>query len=1098
MAQQEGSAITEQQKKRPLKRHHKIGLATVLIVVAAIAAVLGAGFVALKRGVNAPTWMIEQVETRLNQSLDSGVLALGGLRVELLEGWSPELVLTDVVYLGEDGRPLAQVDRVHSVFAAIPLFSPEVLPRRVSLSGADISLRRDRSGAFNISLGDGNYFASMTSVKEVILGTKALFEVPFLEKVEDISLNAFDFELYDELSDKIWKVNDAALVMNLAGGQIDIISSFALTREQSEPAQIAISLSAPKTGLAGQVTMNVENVSSRDIAVQSAALSWLGVLEAPISGALRTELLDDGTLGDLNGTLEIGAGALQPTPDARPVPFSEARTYFSYDAARAKINFDLIEAKSEAGEVKAEGFAYLQDWDGARPSTMITQLQFQKVIANPGNLLLEPAVFDGGALDFRLRLDPFTATIGQLSLTTEARKFYFDGEASVDPKGWDLAVNARLNTIDHDSLLALWPVQVAPRTRKWLNENVSGGAISNVVAAIRKPPEEPPRASLGYDFTDAQVRYLKTLPPVSQGQGYVSLNGTTMTISVANGHVNVPNGKVLDVAGTVITMPDVTLRPSPMDVTMKVRGTIPTALSLLDMEPFEFVSKAGQTVEIAQGTADLTARFQFDIVKKVDPKDVTFDVQGRLLDVTSDLIVPSKQLSSEQLDLTVTRAGLRIAGAGRVGSEEAQVPFNVVWEQPFGIENKGKSRVTGDIELSQEFADAFGIGLPNNMLSGAGTAQIEINMERDQPPAFSLTSDLNNLGLRLGEIGWSSPRNATGVLKIAGTLGRPVRIDEIALSASGLNANGSIEMRETGGLKVAQFDRVTVGRGINIGLQVVGNGRNTAPTITVQRGELDLRSIDLPTGSGGGSGGGFGLNLDRLVLSDGMALHGFTGKFSRNSGLNGTFSGRVNGAADVTGTVAPSENGTAIRMRSKDAGAVLRAAGLYANAHGGEMDLVLAPRGPSGEYDGRFVANTVRIKNAPGMAALLGAISVVGLLEQLQESGILFNELQADFHMTPQRLTLKKSSAVGASVGLSLDGLYDFASGRVAMNGVISPIYLLNGIGSVFTRKGEGLFGFSFAMTGTAKSPKISVNPFSILTPGMFREIFRAPPPKTQ
>jgi hypothetical protein len=33
-------------------------------------------------------------------------------------------------------------------------------------------------------------------------------------------------------------------------------------------------------------------------------------------------------------------------------------------------------------------------------------------------------------------------------------------------------------------------------------------------------------------------------------------------------------------------------------------------------------------------------------------------------------------------------------------------------------------------------------------------------------------------------------------------------------------------------------------------------------------------------------------------------------------------------------------------------------------------------------------------------------------------------------------------------------------------------------------------------MTGAAEDPRVSVNPLSILTPGMFRDIFRSEPPK--
>jgi hypothetical protein len=63
------------------------------------------------------------------------------------------------------------------------------------------------------------------------------------------------------------------------------------------------------------------------------------------------------------------------------------------------------------------------------------------------------------------------------------------------------------------------------------------------------------------------------------------------------------------------------------------------------------------------------------------------------------------------------------------------------------------------------------------------------------------------------------------------------------------------------------------------------------------------------------------------------------------------------------------------------------------------------------------------------------------------------------------------------------------------MRGVLSPVYILNAIGSVLTRKGEGLIGFSFTLKGTADDPKVQVNPLSGLAPGMFRELFRGPAP---
>ena len=74
-----------------------------------------------------------------------------------------------------------------------------------------------------------------------------------------------------------------------------------------------------------------------------------------------------------------------------------------------------------------------------------------------------------------------------------------------------------------------------------------------------------------------------------------------------------------------------------------------------------------------------------------------------------------------------------------------------------------------------------------------------------------------------------------------------------------------------------------------------------------------------------------------------------------------------------------------------------------------------------------------------------------------------------------------------------MDGVYGLDTGAINMQGVITPVYLLNGIGSVLTRKGEGLFGFNYKLRGLAADPKVSVNPLSGLAPGMLRNVLRKP-----
>jgi hypothetical protein len=356
---------------------------------------------------------------------------------------------------------------------------------------------------------------------------------------------------------------------------------------------------------------------------------------------------------------------------------------------------------------------------------------------------------------------------------------------------------------------------------------------------------------------------------------------------------------------------------------------------------------------------------------------------------------------------------------------------------------------------------------------------------------------LQGIGLSLPELGWSKAPGARGRLEAEVRLGKPPNVDRIALDAPGLQATGSVAMKPGGGLDLAQFDRVQMGDWLDGRVDIRGQGPGRPVALAVVGGKVDMRRMPQASArKGQGKGGSpLDLRLDSLRVSDTIQLTAFQGDFSLAGGFNGSFTAGINGRAAVSGAVVPNPNGTAVRLRSADAGAVLAASGIFASARGGTLDVTLTPRAQPGTYDGHVDMTNLRVRNTNVLADLLNAISVVGILEQLNGEGLVFNQADGDFLLTPNAVEVTRGSAMGASLGVSMAGVYKSKTGELFMQGVISPIYLLNGIGAVLSRRGEGLFGFNYALRGTSANPDVSVNPLSILTPGMFREIFRNPAP---
>ncbi|MGB3147309.1 MAG: AsmA-like C-terminal region-containing protein, partial [Paracoccaceae bacterium] len=320
----------------------------------------------------------------------------------------------------------------------------------------------------------------------------------------------------------------------------------------------------------------------------------------------------------------------------------------------------------------------------------------------------------------------------------------------------------------------------------------------------------------------------------------------------------------------------------------------------------------------------------------------------------------------------------------------------------------------------------------------------------------------------------------------------------LSLAAPGLEAKGTLSLSDEGGLKEARFSGLKLRDWFIGDVTLTGQGPGRPIALAVTAGEADMRQIDFAAGrSGTGAAPVIDVALDRLRVSADIALDQFRGRFSFSGGMSGDFTGLINGQAPMRGTMVPAKNGrSSFRLESDDAGRALAAAGLYASGRGGTVKVVMQPRDEAATYSGTLNIRNIRVVDAPGLASLLNAVSVVGLLNELQGDGIVFSDVEARFLLTPEAVQIRKGSAVGASLGVSAEGLYRISSKSTSLQGVISPVYILNGIGQIFSRGRDGLFGFAYRYESSPAGSKATVNPLSILTPGVFRDIFRKDPPK--
>ncbi len=1082
--------------KRPRKKRVKrgMGVLSFLTTIFVLALFIAGLFLASGRSIEAPGWLRTYIAEQAGEQIDKAELHFGGLQLVVVEGWQPRLRLNDVRLDSLEKETIVAFSQMDVAISLPALFEGALRPSEVALAGVFASMRRDADGQLSISGGfdlegpveQAPSFAALAKRLDAIL------LLPEMSQLHTVDLQALTLRFEDARTARAWTIDGGRMRLTREGDDVALSADLAVLSGAAGIATVTASYSSVLGAPAADFGVRVENVDAVDIAAQGPAFAWLEALRAPISGALRSGLDETGALAPLNATLSIGSGALQPTDATRPVPFEGAQTYFTYLPAKQELRFDELSVKSKWATGTASGTAWLGLSEDGSFHDLVAQLDLNELSLNPFEIYEGPRRVSKASADLRMTLDPFRIELGEAVLDLEGDVVQARGDIIAEAKGWQFSLDGHLDETTPESVLAWWPKSFAEKVRTWLAANILNAELEQVDIALRRAPGQKIQSFVGFDYAEADVRFMKTMPPVKEAKGQVTLEENRVVVSVDAGSVTAPVGGNLNVAGSSFIIPDIRVKGgAPAHVDLRSESPIQAALSIIDQPPLRVLERAGRKPDLAEGVALVEGRIALPLRKGLKTEEVDYDLSGQLSDVTSTNLVDNRRLSAQSLVLTATPEEVLIGGPGKIDG----VPFEAAWQQLLGQEKPGQ--VSGSVALTQATLDTFGVGLPKGTVSGSARGDLTVTLTRNGAPRFSLSSNLRGATLRLAPLGWSKPAGTAGKLRISGTLGNRPTIDRVEISAPGLSATGGVTLNANGTLNEARFARVQTGGWLDAPVSLVGRGKGRPPAVRVTGGRMDLRKAKF--GGGGSSGSGNGpmtISLNQLQISDAIAFSNFAGQFAAGRSLDGRFTARVNGGPQVEGRVIPQGGRSAISLTSNNAGGVMAAAGLLKQAVGGQMSLTLLPvQGAEGVFDGTLKINQTRVKKAPVMADLLSALSIVGLLEQLSGNGIAFNEVEADFRMSPNQVVLRRSSAVGPSMGISMDGRYAMANGQLDMQGVISPVYFLNAIGQIFSRRGEGLIGFNYRLRGTSSAPRVQVNPLSALTPGVFREIFRAPPP---
>jgi hypothetical protein len=251
--------------------------------------------------------------------------------------------------------------------------------------------------------------------------------------------------------------------------------------------------------------------------------------------------------------------------------------------------------------------------------------------------------------------------------------------------------------------------------------------------------------------------------------------------------------------------------------------------------------------------------------------------------------------------------------------------------------------------------------------------------------------------------------------------------------------------------------------------------------------------------------------LDRLVLRNAVAIAPFnlevSGVGERPSAL--TLNGTLGKGATVTGGIVPSGSDRKLVVASNDVGVLARGLFGFNSIKGGKLDLQVTLHGPASnppaddpstdDYQGQMNLKDFRLLNQPFLARLFSAGSLIGFGNLLQGQGIAIDDLKIPFSARNGVLAIHNAHATGPAIGVSAEGYLDRPKNEVAIKGTLVPLFGINSVlgyipllGDLLVSKpGEGIIGMTYTVAGNADEPRVSVNPLSMVTPGILRRIFQ-------
>ena len=865
----------------------------------------------------------------------------------------------------------------------------------------------------------------------------------------------------------------------------------------------------------------------------------LRALDLPISAETSLNL---STAGDLIGAetkLRLSAGHITvPWDRKRPMLIDEGDLHVRYRAHDNRV--ELLPSTLQWGESRATvhgRFEPISDGTGQRVWRF--RLQADDAVLAAEEFGLRPMEVDEWAAEGTISPDTGNLTLSRFVIKAGKAALELRGTVQGGPGSPAVQLSGRITPMSIAVLKQIWPKFLAGGAREWVGERVTAGKIlggtfnidlpAGLLAQIEEGGDVPEQAvTMDLQTEGLEIHYIPNMPPLRTGLAQAQIRGRSFLLQAPEGRIGLPSGKSVTLANGRLAIGD--LRPDPQqgEITFDVSGSASAVLELLDHDPLGYAKDVGIKPSEFGGKASGEFKILLPLLKDLKFADVKLQGNAQLADATAASPVSRARLQGGTVNFSISEKALDARGDVMING----VPALLSWQRFFGAASEKQPEMRITTVLDDAARKQLGIEV-NHAVRGPVPVVLSLRHGADGKPSVHVQADLGNADVIVANMGWRKEAGRAAVLKFDVADGENGETE-----LQNLNIQGD-DIAITGWVALSADDRPVAfyfpELSFNVITHLAVSGRLREDNVWQVKAEgsrYDGRRFfkslfsagqlaeDQQTESGGGPGLDLTAKIGTMSGYFNTAVHNFRLDLKKRNGqlsyleAGGNLDeadGNLNSRAAIAVKLQTGEGQPRVILaESKNAGLAFRLVGFYPRMEGGEASLQVNLDGQGGAsktgvlWARNFVILGDRVVNQVIQEAdrrserAGGARRASEARPGVQRNKIYFDQLQVPFSVGGGQFILHDSYINGQQLGATLRGSFDFKSQQISLGGTFVPLYGLNSfvgaipiIGDLLVgRRGEGIFGITFAVQGPTDNPAVRVNPISVVAPGIFRQIF--------